>query len=474
MSVRAAVMPAPDVPVEVRSLPDPVLEPGSVLLETVASEVCGTDVHLHHGRLAGVPYPLLPGHVSVGRVLESRGVERDALGAPLAVGDVVTFYDVHEVCGACWHCLVARQPNRCPSRRVYGITYGVDDGLLGGWAERIHLKPGVRIVKLPEGLDADDVIGGGCGLFTGFGAVERGEPAMGDTVLVQGAGPVGLSAAAFAHLRGAGRVLVVGAPGDRLALARRMGADLTLDVTATDEAERARDRLLTYIERVGKVGRRLAARREEAEEALARRSEQREALARRAYAARSGAERVDGRLERVRALCEEIAERAEGRRAQLRALAAAAQHDVPDEAGRGRIEALEAALEMAHEIARFPQEAMLADRRSIIENQGASIRDGLRREWANGIDSAINQGTTGAGRFAEVRDAARALLPAFDPGGDPADAMAPAELRFYGGFAFRDDHVASDVWEGFPPALFQLPRLEMMGEVGGDARLTIR
>jgi enoyl-CoA hydratase len=66
-------------------------------------------------------------------------------------------------------------------------------------------------------------------------------------------------------------------------------------------------------------------------------------------------------------------------------------------------EALAAALEMAHEIARFPQEAMLADRRSIIENHGATIRDGLRREWANGIDSATNQGTAGAGRFAAGR-----------------------------------------------------------------------
>ena len=63
-------------------------------------------------------------------------------------------------------------------------------------------------------------------------------------------------------------------------------------------------------------------------------------------------------------------------------------------------QALEAALEMAHEICRFPQEAMLADRRSIIENHGAAIRDGLRREWANGIDATINQGTAGAGRFA--------------------------------------------------------------------------
>ncbi|MEM9138968.1 MAG: crotonase/enoyl-CoA hydratase family protein [Pseudomonadota bacterium] len=61
---------------------------------------------------------------------------------------------------------------------------------------------------------------------------------------------------------------------------------------------------------------------------------------------------------------------------------------------------LEAALEMAHEICRFPEEAMLADRRSIIENHGAPVREALRREWANGIDSCLNQGAAGAGRFA--------------------------------------------------------------------------
>ncbi len=237
--VRASVLPAPGRLQELRELPDPELEPGSVLLETVASEVCGTDVHLRHGRLTGVPYPIIPGHVSVGRILESRGVEEDALGASLAPGDVVTFLDVHEVCNACWHCLVGRQPNRCPSRRVYGITYGVADGLLGGWADRIHLRPGVRILKLPEGLDADDVIGGGCGLFTGFAAVDRAEVRLGDTVLVQGSGPVGLAAAAFAGLAGAARVLMFGAPADRLELARAMGVDACWHIGETTPEERA-------------------------------------------------------------------------------------------------------------------------------------------------------------------------------------------------------------------------------------------
>ncbi len=236
MSVRAAVMTAPGKPIETWDIPDPVLEPGSVLLETLASEVCGTDVHLHHGRLAGVPYPIIPGHVSVGRVLEARGMNRDATGEPLERGDVVTFYDVHEVCNACWHCLVARQPNRCPSRKVYGITYSAKDGLLGGWAERIYLKPGVRIFKLPPPLTADDVIGGGCGLFTGYAAVERSTLTMGDTVMVQGTGPVGLGAIAFAALRGAGLVIAIGAPASRLELARLLGADviLSLDLDSAD------------------------------------------------------------------------------------------------------------------------------------------------------------------------------------------------------------------------------------------------
>ena len=247
MPIRAAVMIAPGEPIELRELPDPEVEPGGVLIDTLASEVCGTDVHLFHGRLAGVPYPIVPGHVSVGTVAEANGVTRDALGAPLAPGDAVTFLDVHEVCGECYHCAVVRQPTRCPSRKVYGITYSVDDGPLGGWAEKIYLQPGVRILKLPDGVGAERVIGGGCGLFTGYAAVERSDMRMGDTVLVQGAGPVGLAAAAFAGLRGAGRVILIGAPSARLEVGRALGVDLGLDLDAVPpEERRARIMELTH------------------------------------------------------------------------------------------------------------------------------------------------------------------------------------------------------------------------------------
>lgn len=243
MSVRAVVMPGPRKPLEVQEFSEPQLEDGGILLETVASEVCGTDVHLHHGRLAEVPYPIVPGHVSVGRVAGARGVETDALGRELQVGDPVTFLDVHGTCHRCHYCRVARQPNLCPERRVYGITLSAEEGLFGGWAERIHLKPGVHVLRLPDGVDTDRLIGGGCGLFTGFAAVERADPAMGETVLVQGAGPVGLAAAGLARLRGAERVLVIGAPEARLDLARSMGAAETFALDGTSPAER-RQRVL--------------------------------------------------------------------------------------------------------------------------------------------------------------------------------------------------------------------------------------
>lgn len=241
--VRAAVMTAPEAPIEIRSFARPELEPGAILLETLYSEVCGTDVHLHHGQLAGVPYPIIPGHVSVGRVAETGGEVTDVDGHPLHAGDVVTFLDVHETCGRCWYCLVAKASTRCPSRRVYGITYSANEGLLGGWAEMIYLKPGVKVIRLPENVPPERFIAGGCGLPTAVHAIERAEIQLGDSVVIQGSGPVGLNALILAQLRGAGQVIVVGAPKLRLDMARRLGADAVIDITevgVTDRIEAVR------------------------------------------------------------------------------------------------------------------------------------------------------------------------------------------------------------------------------------------
>lgn len=230
----AAVMTAPNHPVELQQLPDPVLEKGGIILETIYSEVCGTDVHLLRGHLGGVPYPIIPGHFSVGRVVDVGGKVLDMDGQPVQAGSIVTFLDVNETCNNCWYCLVAKTSTRCRQRKVYGVTYSSNEGLFGGWSQQIYLKPGVKVLTLPEGVTPARFIAGGCALPTALHAVERAQIQIGDIVAVQGSGPVGLSLAILALLSGAGRVIVIDKYQNRLAVAKSFGVD---DTIAIDDQE---------------------------------------------------------------------------------------------------------------------------------------------------------------------------------------------------------------------------------------------
>ena len=231
-----AVIPTPHAPVELREVPSPALEQDSALLEVELSEVCGTDVYLQQGRLVGVPYPLIPGHVSVGRLSRIRGELRDVEGRLFSEGDRVTFLDVHRTCNACWYCLVAKATTRCPHRKVYGITYGLDDGLCGGWAEQIYIKPGTHCIRVDS--EPETFMAGGCALPTALHAVERAEVRLADTVLVLGSGPVGLSTIIMALMGGALRVLCIGAPEHRLKAALGVGAAAVLNVETHNEEQR--------------------------------------------------------------------------------------------------------------------------------------------------------------------------------------------------------------------------------------------
>lgn len=227
-------MTAPHAPIEVREFARPDLPPGAALLRTVCSEVCGTDVHLWHGRLSGVPFPIIPGHISAGTIESVRGAIVGLDGRSIREGDRVVFFDVHRTCGHCRACTVHRTPTRCASRRVYGITDSADEGLFGGWAQAIYLEPGVAMAHLPDAVGYEDYIGGGCGLMTAVHIAERAEVRLGDAVVVQGTGAVGLSAIALARLAGASPIIAIGAPESRLELARRMGATILLDLGQTD------------------------------------------------------------------------------------------------------------------------------------------------------------------------------------------------------------------------------------------------
>jgi L-iditol 2-dehydrogenase len=240
-------MAGPRRPIEIREFDRPDLPPGAALLRTARSEVCGTDVHLWHGRLAGVPYPIIPGHVTAGTLDMIRGPLRGIDGSDLHEGDRVGFFDVHRTCGRCRACTIHRTPTRCAQRRVYGITDSADEGLFGGWSQAVYLEPGVGIARLPDRVSFDDYIGGGCGLVTAVHIIERATLRPGDSVLVQGTGAVGLSAIALARLSGASTIAAIGAPSARLAVARTMGADHVLDLNLSTPEERlATARALTH------------------------------------------------------------------------------------------------------------------------------------------------------------------------------------------------------------------------------------
>jgi L-iditol 2-dehydrogenase len=248
--ITAAVMTAPRAPVELREFAEPEIAQGAMLLQTMYSEVCGTDVHLWHGRLSGVPYPIIPGHVSVGTVAKIRGSVTGADGHRFREGDRAVFFDVHRTCGRCYACAVSGTPTKCVNRKVYGITDSASDGLFGGWSEAIYLEPGVVSARLPSQVGAEDYIGGGCGLITAVHAIDRAAIRLADSVLVQGTGAVGLSVIALARLSGASTIVAIGAPGDRLDLARQMGADEAFDLETTSEEER-RDRVHALTARRG-------------------------------------------------------------------------------------------------------------------------------------------------------------------------------------------------------------------------------
>eukprot|EP00252_Welwitschia_mirabilis_P025143 TRINITY_DN7738_c0_g1_i1.p1 TRINITY_DN7738_c0_g1~~TRINITY_DN7738_c0_g1_i1.p1 ORF type:complete len:386 (+),score=54.57 TRINITY_DN7738_c0_g1_i1:17-1174(+) len=210
------------------------MEMGSVLLAVILGEVCGTDVHLRHGRLNSVEYPIIPGHVAVGAVHAIRGVVTDVEGLQVKEGDVVTFLDVIDTCYACIQCLVDKQSTRCPKRKVIGITcmsnHTTIKGLLGGWSRYLYLPPNTRIISLPKSLSPRNFMAGGCGLPTALHAIDRANIHLMDRVVIQGSGPVGLLSAILAQASGALEVIVIGAPTHRLEVFKKFGFNQTINI----------------------------------------------------------------------------------------------------------------------------------------------------------------------------------------------------------------------------------------------------
>ena len=218
----------------------PVLSEGEMLVEIDASGVCGSDVHMWHGEDPRLRLPMIPGHEGVGTIVDMKGTHLSVDGEKLTPGDNV-IWNRGVTCGSCWYCQVAREPSLCVNRAVYGINISCDDRrrLTGCYAEHIILRSGTDVFRLPTGVDPAVLVPSCCSGATAAHAFDEvGASLIGGTVVIQGPGPLGLFAVAFARRNGASRIIVIGGSPERLSLCSTFGADITVNRRETSVENR--------------------------------------------------------------------------------------------------------------------------------------------------------------------------------------------------------------------------------------------
>jgi 2-desacetyl-2-hydroxyethyl bacteriochlorophyllide A dehydrogenase len=232
--VRAVTFQAPGE-VRVDEKPDPeLLAPDDAIVRVEASGICGSDLHIYHGRVQIEPGFII-GHEYVGEVV--------------AVGDEVT--EVAEgdrvlgtygtACGQCFHCKRG-EFHKCDEARVFG--HGETLGSLQGAQAELVLVPhaNLSLRKVPEGLSDDVALFAGDVMGTAYHAIDSRPLAEGETAAILGLGPVGLCAVQAAKAAGASEVIAIDSVEDRLKMAESFGAS---PVHLTEDDPRARVKELT-------------------------------------------------------------------------------------------------------------------------------------------------------------------------------------------------------------------------------------
>ncbi len=228
---RAAVFFGPGQPFRIQELPLPTVEPGAVLVRVTLANICGSDLHFWRG---DAPVTLPPdgwifGHEMTGRVAAlGPGVRTDSLGRPLAEGDRVAFAYFYP-CGRCYACLLGQRA-ACPHKVGRATGPSEFPYWVGAFAEYYYLRPGGFLFRVPEDLPDVLVSPVNCALSQVIYGLTQAGLRMGESVVIQGAGGLGIQATAVAREMGAGTIVVIDQLPERLELARAFGADHTLSV----------------------------------------------------------------------------------------------------------------------------------------------------------------------------------------------------------------------------------------------------
>jgi threonine dehydrogenase-like Zn-dependent dehydrogenase len=247
MTGRAFLFTGVHKPFELREFPLPEVEPDGILVRVTVANICGSDLHGWHGRTPRSG-PTIMGHEMTGRIARlGARVTTDAAGAALREGDRIV-YSYFYPCRRCDACR-AGDAHHCVARRI-GAGRSRSDApphFTGAYADYYYLQPGHYVLRTPDALDDLTVAPLNCALAQVIYGLHQAGLQPGESVVVQGAGGLGLFAAAVARERGAARVVVLDRIGARLELARAFGADhvLNVDDFATGEARAKAVRELT-------------------------------------------------------------------------------------------------------------------------------------------------------------------------------------------------------------------------------------
>jgi 2-desacetyl-2-hydroxyethyl bacteriochlorophyllide A dehydrogenase len=215
--VRAVTFQAPgEIRVDERPEPE-LLAPDDAIVQVEATGVCGSDLHIYHGRVK-----IEPGFV----------IGHEFVGDVIAAGDAVTKVDVgdrvlgcfHTACGSCFFCMRGIY-QKCDEARVFG--HGATLGSLSGAQAEQVLVPRANLTlrRVPDGMSDDAALFAGDVMGTGYHAIVSADARPGDAIVVLGLGPVGLCAVQAARACGAARVIGVDSVPERLETARAFGAE---------------------------------------------------------------------------------------------------------------------------------------------------------------------------------------------------------------------------------------------------------
>lgn len=210
-------------------------EAGGALVRVVIGGVCGSDLHIMSGEAGEMPFPIILGHEGVGRIEKlGPGVSTDYAGVPVAVGDLV-YWAPFGLCHRCHSCTVL---DETPCENTTFFEHARKPNW-GTYADYAWLPNGLSFFKLPDGANPEAVAALGCALPTVLRGFDRCGPVqLGDTVVVQGAGPVGLSAVMVAAVAGAREIIIVDGVEKRLETAKALGATAAVSLNDTPEERR--------------------------------------------------------------------------------------------------------------------------------------------------------------------------------------------------------------------------------------------